>query len=351
MVRRRLVTLIPTGTTTATIYAIWSASRPIVYFTSCRLPGRPSTFCAATPQGEATTEEDLLEATSELLQSPVAYLNGHKSPLGRFTKIEKEVLKRYIDNGGFILAEACCGSPEFNTGFKRLVEELWPDNELIPLPGDHPVWRSHFLIKPGEPYELWGMSLGCKTVLIYSPKDMSCQWESNNLKDGKALKAFQLGANILAYATGMEPPKPRLTQVDVAATNDPSNVPRGFIKAAQLRHSGDWQPAPRAMRNLMDKMHKTAGLDVVLKTEELSVGSTAIVDYKFLYMQGRREFQFSDDALKRLRFNLENGALLFADASCGKEAFDKAFRAFAKQLFPKEAMVQVAPTILFSAKS
>ena len=28
-------------------------------------------------------------------------------------------------------------------------------------------------------------------------------------------------------------------------------VPRGYLKVAQLRHEGDWQPAPRAMPNLM----------------------------------------------------------------------------------------------------
>ena len=30
--------------------------------------------------------------------------------------------------------------------------------------------------------------------------------------------AFQLAANIIAYATGLEPPRPRLTEVDIAAT-------------------------------------------------------------------------------------------------------------------------------------
>jgi hypothetical protein len=298
---------------------------------------------AATPKGDSVTEEDELEATGDLLQSPIVYFNGHTSPQQRFTAVEKKILRRYIDNGGFILAEACCGSADFDRGFRRLVEELWPDNELTELDGEHPVWKSFFPVKPGDPYKLWGMSLGCKTVLIYSPQDLSCQWESNNTKSGKGLKAFQLGANIVAYATGREPPKPRLTEVDVSRDRDPRVVPRGYMKVAQIRHRGDWQPAPKAMRNLMDKMSKVAGLDVVLKTEELPVDNPSIVDFKFLYMHGRRDFHFSDEELKYLRFNLENGGLLFADACCGKEAFDKAFRAFAKQLFPKEKLVQVPP--------
>jgi hypothetical protein len=122
---------------------------------------------ATTPSGDNVTLDDELEATSDLLQSPIVYFNGHKSPLRRFTEIEKRVLRRYIDNGGFILAEACCGSAEFDRSFKLLIAELWPDNELAPLDGDHPVWRSFYPVKPGDPYKLWGISLGCKTVLIY----------------------------------------------------------------------------------------------------------------------------------------------------------------------------------------
>jgi hypothetical protein len=140
--------------------------------------------------------------------------------------------------------------------------------------------------------------------------------------------------------------------VEVASNKDDARtIPRGYLKVAQIHYRGDdWQPAPRAMRNLMDRLHKVAGLDVVLKTEKVSVDGRAVVDFKFLYMHGRRDFQFDNDELGPLRFNLENGGLLFADACCGKEAFDKAFRVFVKQLFPKEKLVQVpSRDVLFSA--
>src|SRR5262249_14471528 len=44
------------------------------------------------------------DVTSELLASPIAYFNGHESPELRFGALaktqEKDVLKRYIENGG-----------------------------------------------------------------------------------------------------------------------------------------------------------------------------------------------------------------------------------------------------------
>ena len=39
-----------------------------------------------------------------------------------------------------------------------------------------------------------------------------------------------------------------------------------------------------------------------------------------------REVSYAEDQLKKLRFNLQTGGLLLADACCGKEAFDMAFR-------------------------
>ena len=62
---------------------------------------------------------------------------------------------------------------------------------------------------PGQPYEIWGLNQGCKTVLVYSPQDLSCRWEKGvPPKDADAnwQQAFRMGANIIAYATGMEPP-------------------------------------------------------------------------------------------------------------------------------------------------
>ena len=294
--------------------------------------------------GGGVTEEDMLEVTSDLLQSPIVYFNGHRSPLLRFTSVEKELLKKYIDNGGFILAEACCGSKEFDAGFRQLVKELWPegDHQLAPLDANHPIWRAHFPVPAGS-FGLQGLQMGCKTVLVYSPQDLSCLWESNKHGDakfagGRAVLAFRLGANLVAYATGMEPPRPRLTQVQLPMIKEREAIPRGALRVAQLKHGGDWHPAPRAMSNLMAHLSKLAGVEVALKTAEMDVLNPSLVDFKFLYMHGRSDFHFEPQEVERLRFNLETGGLLFADACCGKERFDTAFRKFAKELFPKDKL-------------
>ncbi len=51
-------------------------------------------------------------------------------------------------------------------------------------------------------------------------------------------------------------------------------------------------------------------------------------------MHGRGNFTLPPQAIKNLQTDLEMGGLLFADACCGKPAFDAAFRQLAGQLFP-----------------
>jgi len=293
----------------------------------------------------AQSSEDL---AAELLQSPIVYFNGHHAP--QFEEKEIEMLQKYVEEGGFIIAEACCGQPGFDRGFRQLVEEkLFPDYKLTRLSPEHPIYRASgkFLVDPAK-VELWGLNYGCKTVLVYIPHDLSCQWESNRF-DEDAKIAFQIGANIIAYATGMEPPQPRLHETDILR-DDGKEPPKSYLKVAQLKHTGDWQPAKNAMPNLMRELAKR-GAKVSIKAEQLAFNDTNLIDFKLLYMHGRNSFDMPNKkALETMRFNLEKaGGLLFADACCGSKSFDKSFREFIRNIFGKDLEPIPVRDDLFSA--
>jgi hypothetical protein len=282
--------------------------------------------------------EELLGVTGDLLMSPVAYFNGHQAP--QFTSREEELLKEYVEQGGFLLAEACCAKKPFDKGFRALMEKLFPDHSLQPLPAGHQIWSAPFVVKPGS-FGLEGIEMGCKTVIVYSPQDLSCHWESNRLKEKKTLDAFHLGGNIIAYASGMELPKPRLTPPEVVRKEEERRIPRGFLKVAQLKYGDDWKPAPNAMKNLMAYLADKPRLDVAVEKDPVLPGSPTVYDYKFLYMHGRKGFEIGETGLANLRGTLQTGGLLFADACCGKVEFDKSFRAFIKKLFPNEKLERI----------
>ncbi|MGF1578821.1 MAG: DUF4159 domain-containing protein [Gemmataceae bacterium] len=303
----------------------------------------------------------------EMLQSPIVFLSGHKSLVvvpgdprsqNRLSRVERDILKKYVDNGGFLFAEACCGRKEFDAGFKALLEQMWPDSELVDLGPEHAVWTAYYNLqkaRQNNEVKLYGLRVGCKTLLVYSPQTLSYYWE-HELTDGAGQLAHRLGANVVAYATGLEAPRPKLTQVEIAVVKQITKTPpRGYLKVAQLRHGGEWAVAPRAMAMLMRHMNSFAGLEVAVNKEDLHIDHEDLPKFKFLYMHGRKPFEFgladNPRQLDPLRFNLNNGGLLLADACCGSKAFDTSFRKFAKQLFPEQKLEPV-PTddILYSAK-
>ncbi len=284
---------------------------------------------------EKSDPDTVRDLAAELLQSPILYFNGHS--LVGWTAFDTELLKEYVANGGFVLVENCCGKDRFPDFDARLREVLGKafETPLEPLPADHPVFVGKHLVSAVD-FPLEGIRQGCKTVLVYSPVPLAGYWEADDQKSPRGKQAFGLAMNIIAYATGLEPPKPRLTTVEVfRGDSEREEVRRGFLKVAQLEHAGDWHPAPKAMRNLMSEVRK-GGLDVVLQTRDLAPSDPNVFDYRFLYMHGRKAFATTEADRKNLRFLLKSGGLLFADACCGSKTFDTSFRDFMHELWAPE---------------
>ncbi len=153
-----------------------------------------------------------LASVSELLQAPVIFFNGHRVP--EFSATAKQNLRKFVERGGFIFADACCGNAEFDAGFKDLMSELFPEEQfkLRALSEDHPVWRAKHMISP-DIHPLWGIQRGARTVVIYSPQDLSYFWNQANSSpvSPAVIKAIKIGQNVVDYATGRKLPPDKLS--------------------------------------------------------------------------------------------------------------------------------------------
>jgi hypothetical protein len=319
--------------------------------------GTPLAWQVYDPRrGDFSTPDLMTKEVGVLVQSPVLYLTGHHRPF--LTGQQKELVKRYVEEGGFVIGEACCGHAEFADGFEKLMAELFPENKFEPLKAEHPIWRAYFDVSPADYPKLKGLDRGCRTVAVLSPQPLSGYWEEAKYmpEAGKPAanngeRAFRLGANLIAYATGMELPKQRLSTRKVT---DPNRVdrtpPKGFLQPAQLK-LGEAPPAQGAMRNLMDFVKTAARIDVTTRTEFIDAGDENLLKYKFLYAHGRKAFEMNADELAVLKMTLDTGGLLLADAACGSAAFDKAFRTFADKLYPGKKLEAVpVDDVLYSEK-
>ena len=283
-----------------------------------------------------------VSTVEDLMQAPIAYFNGHKAP--EFTEEGKKNLRDFVEQGGFIFAEACCGEKEFDSGFRELMKEIFSEEEykLHPLAEEHAVWRARHLLSP-DVHPLWGIEHGCRTVVIYSPEDLSCYWNQaeNSPANPAVIKALRVGQNVVDYATGRELPADKLAVREVKDFK-PDSPRRGALHIAKLVHAGDWNVAPLAIPNLTTSLRQKSGLDVVINHKELFPNDPNIVHYPLIYLHGRAAFTYAKEDTDAIRRHLApGGGTLFADAACGSPAFDASFRKFVATLLPNAPLVPI----------
>jgi prenyltransferase beta subunit len=283
-------------------------------------------------------------AVEDLLMAPILFLNGHEAP--EFSGQAKRALREYVEQGGLIFAEACCGRPEFDQGFRALMTELFPEPEyeLKPLPEDHAVWRSKHLLTP-EIHPLWGIEYGCRTVVIYTPKDLSCGWNQAEAQPDhlEVIKALKVGQNVVDYATGRELPADKLTPRDTTKFRL-ETAKRGALHIAKLKHAGEWNIAPLSIPNLSTLLRDQLKMDVVINHRELFANDPNLSLYPLIYAHGRAGLSFPPDHMQILRRHLEpGGGVIFADAACGSTAFDTSFRKFVAELLPEHPLEPIPP--------
>jgi len=159
------------------------------------------------------TVDSTSATVADLGRAPILFVSGHKAP--EFSPELRANLRAYVDGGGTIVGDACCGSAEFDQGFRKLMAEIFPAKEdaLQPLPGDHAIWRARFFLVP-EPKPLWGIRRPARTVVIYSSKDLSCFWNQSerNLGNPAVIAAIKVGQNIIDYITRREMPPDKLSE-------------------------------------------------------------------------------------------------------------------------------------------
>ncbi|MBI4602663.1 MAG: DUF4159 domain-containing protein [Planctomycetes bacterium] len=285
--------------------------------------------------GDATLR--LKGFSGEPAETPILYANGHR-PF-QLEAEEKAVLKAYLERGGFLWAQACCGRPEFTQGFLALMAELFPRHPVTRLPLDHPLFLCLHKIEkvkysPAAEEErpdglpcLYGVDLGCRTAVFFSPYDMCCGWDSHEMAGASAVAiedSQAIGMNLVAYSIAYARLGRFLSRTKIYYEKD--QHARGDLVIGQLSYPGNWDPDPSALANLLKRARETSTVKVQFTREPVDPSRQELHRYPFLYLTGHDDFRWAPEEAKRLRTYLEAGGFLLADACCGRKAFDAAFR-------------------------
>jgi hypothetical protein len=154
------------------------------------------------------SDEEVVELSNpSLFSCPFLFLDGHGNV--RFTDREVEELRRYLESGGFLLANDDYG---MDKSFRREMKRVVPESDFVELPFNHPIYSSCFNFPngcpkihehDGLPAQGFGLFIKGKLVVYYDYQaDIGDGWEDPDVhKDppDKRLAALKMGTNVAVW--------------------------------------------------------------------------------------------------------------------------------------------------------
>ncbi len=131
-----------------------------------------------------TSVEPVLETRAFRLDDPAIFAHpflyfGGEGSFGALTDSELEHLRRYLNFGGFVFAEAndTSDGSGFDASFRREMTRAFPQSPLAPVPSTHVVFKSFFLLDAPFGRVLTrphfdAVFLGGRAAVLYSQNDV-----------------------------------------------------------------------------------------------------------------------------------------------------------------------------------
>jgi len=284
-------------------------------------------------------------------RNPILYRTGHFH--FKMTAAEREKLRRYLLNGGMIILNAGMGSKPFYDSARAELAAVFPEVPVRRLSPDHPVFHSYFdLARVGyrkavreagyrddAPW-LEGVTVNCRTVAIISRWGMEVGWdplEGEEILGYTMESAQQLGMNLMAYATAERAwAKQAVRSMQFTDADDAADS--GRLSVAQVVYDGEWRTREAGLSVLLQQFNQRTDIPVKFARREVRLSDPRIFNSPLVYMTGHEAFTLSPEEMAGLREYLAKGGLLFAEACCGRPAFDRAFRDVMAKVLPGQAL-------------
>jgi hypothetical protein len=146
--------------------------------------------------------------SADLWDVPYLFMRGHGNV--HFSDDELPVLRRYLEQGGFLHADDDYG---MDVSFRREIQRVFPDHPLVEVPLTHAVYHLVYDFPAGLPKihehdglpaQGFGIFLGNRLAVYYSyQSDLGDGWENPEVHhDPPELHeaALRMGVNLFTYA-------------------------------------------------------------------------------------------------------------------------------------------------------
>jgi len=111
-----------------------------------------------------------------LFDCPFCVMSGNET--FTLSQRERDNLKKYLMNGGFLLASPGCSDEKWDKSFRQELKIIFPEYALTKIPMKHPVFSVVHEIprltdKHGKQVMLEGMEINGRLVLVYSSEGLN----------------------------------------------------------------------------------------------------------------------------------------------------------------------------------
>jgi hypothetical protein len=144
--------------------------------------------------------------TDTLFDYPFCVLSGNE-PFA-FSDKERRQLRKYLRNGGFLLASPGCSDETWDKSFRQEIKICFPELSLQQIPMTHPIFSlvnpiSRLTDKHGKTVALEGLEIDGRLVLVYSKEGLNdvanasgcCCCGGNEIHD-----PARVNVNVFTYA-------------------------------------------------------------------------------------------------------------------------------------------------------
>ncbi len=158
---------------------------------------------------------ELFLTDDALFNTPVIYMHGHEH--FELTPEEISALRLYLETGGILLAESCCGRKGFDSAFREMMRQALPDRALRIISPEEELFRSPNDVQwvgvtpalmqdmgaAGIVPRMEGVEIDGHFGVIYSRLGMAGGWEmspSPYARGYDPVGSTKLGENLLMYS-------------------------------------------------------------------------------------------------------------------------------------------------------
>ncbi|MGI9015050.1 MAG: DUF4159 domain-containing protein [Phycisphaerales bacterium] len=241
------------------------------------------------------------------------------SPLDTAPMLRK--LKRYLDLGGLLFANAEGRSRAFAEEFEAIGTTLYPHLSWRDLEPDHAAYTLYQPVTGARP-PLRGLSNGVRELIILSPTiDFS---EGLQSQAPAADARFDTAMNLFLYASEMNRGRPRV-QPHVLEEDDDA-LRAGGISARIVRasHAGAWDAEPAALEVFSAWAWKERGLNIEVDTSPLAAIATLAPKPTLVWVSGIDAVELSQAERDAIQAYTQGGGVILFETAGGRGAFTSA---------------------------